>query len=123
MSATEAAPAKSGPWLGYVYAFAVVLLWAGFSLSGRHAALGGGVRLTPWELGALRHLITGTIAAGLYAAGVGRGLRVERSFVMGVLAGLCFPLPSFVGFTFAPAAHGAVILSGTLPFLVAIGTW
>ncbi len=123
MSVTEAAPARTTAWLGYLYALVVVLIWTGFSLSGRHAALGKGVRLTPWDLGALRHMVTGVIALGLYAAGIGRGLRVERSFVMGVLAGLCFPLPAYVGFTFAPAAHGGVILSGTLPFLVAIGAW
>ena len=123
MSATDAAPARVRPWLGYLYAVAVVLLWAGFSLSGRHAALFTGVRLTPWDLGALRHFVSGGIAAGLWVAGIGRGLRIERSLVMGVLAGLVFPLPSYVGFTFAPAAHGAVILSGTLPFLVAIGSW
>jgi len=120
---TTSESARLTPWRGYTYAVAVVLIWASFSLSGRHAALISGVRLTPWDLGALRHFVSGLIAAGLWLAGLGRGLRVERSFVMGVLAGLLFPLPSYVGFTLAPVAHAAVILSGTLPFLVAFGTW
>lgn len=120
---TLTAPTRVSLWPGYGYAAAVVLIWASFSLTGRHAALTSGVRLTPWDLGALRHMISGLIAAGLWSFGIGRGLRIERSFVMGVVAGLLFPLPAYVGFTFAPAAHGAVILSGTLPFLVAIGTW
>ena len=55
--------------------------------------------------------------------GLGRGLTWRRSLVLGVLAGLLFPLPSYLGFRYAPAAHGAVILSGLQPFLVAIGTW
>ena len=108
-------------WLGYAYAVAVVLLWSGFSLSGRHAALATGVRLTPWDLGALRYSVSFVIALVAVLAGYGRGLPWRRSLGTAVLAGFCFPLPSFVGFTFAPAAHGAVILSGTLPFLVAIG--
>jgi len=101
----------------------VLLIWVGFSLSGRYAALGTGVRLTPWDLGGLRYMVAGVAAATLWLAGVGRGLPPRRSFVTGVLAGLCFPLPAYFGFTYAPVAHGAVILSGTLPFLVAIGSW
>jgi drug/metabolite transporter (DMT)-like permease len=123
MSTATAVRPRRTLWLGYAYAIAVVVIWASFSLTGRYAALTSGIRLTPWDMAALRHLVSGVIAAGLWLAGVGHGLRVERSFVMGVTAGLLFPLPAYVGFTFAPAAHGAVILSGTLPFLVAVGTW
>lgn len=123
MSSVSTAHARPAPWAGYAYAVAVVLLWSGFSLSGRHAALSTGVRLTPWDLGALRYSISFVIAAVAWLAGYGRGLPWRRGLATAVLAGLCFPLPAYVGFTFAPAAHGAVILSGTLPFLVAIGMW
>lgn len=107
--------------LGYVYAGLVVALWAGFSLSGRYAALAPGVRLTPWDLAALRYSVALPIALVMYAAGPGRGLPWRRSVVVAVVAGLCFPLPAYVGFSYAPAAHAAVILSGTLPFMVAVG--
>ncbi len=100
-----------------------MLLWAGFSLSGRHAALATGVRLTPWDLGALRYAVCGVIALGAVAAGYGRGMPWRHSLATAALAGFGFPLPAYVGFTFAPAAHGAVILSGTLPFMVAVGGW
>ncbi len=123
MSSATISSTRHAPWLGYAYACAVVLLWSGFSLSGRHAALSTGVRLTPWDLGALRYSVSFVVALVAVLAGYGRGLPWRRSLVTAVLAGFCFPLPSFVGFTFAPAAHGAVILSGTLPFLVAIGMW
>ncbi|GAC1344307.1 MAG: DMT family transporter [Acetobacteraceae bacterium] len=114
---------RSSNLAGYAYAVAVVLIWAGFSLVGRGAMLADGVRLTPWDLGALRHVVSGAAAAVLLLNGAGRGLPLRRSFVLGTLAGVGFPLPAYLGFTFAPAAHGAVILSGTLPFLVAIGAW
>jgi drug/metabolite transporter (DMT)-like permease len=123
MSSASIARTGPAPWVGYGCAVAVVLLWSGFSLSGRHAALGAGVRPTPWDLGALRYSISFVIAAVAWLAGYGRGLPWRRALATGVLAGLCFPLPAYLGFTFAPAAHGAVILSGTLPFLVAIGMW
>ena len=114
-------PISRAMWVGYLYAGLVVLLWAGFSLSGRYAALAPGVRLTPWDLAALRYLVALPIAAAMYVAGPGRGVPWRRCVVVAVVAGLCFPLTSYVGFTYAPAAHAAVILSGTMPFFVVLG--
>ena len=121
MSSAGTIPTRQTSWLGYVYAILVVLLWSGFSLTGRLAALGAGVRLTPWDLGALRYSVSFVIAVSALACGYGRGMKWRRGLATGVLAGLCFPLPAYVGFTYAPAAHGGVIMSGALPFLVAIG--
>ena len=112
--------ARAG-WVGYLYAGLVVLLWAGFSLAGRYAALAPGVRLTPWDLAALRYAVALPIALVMYVAGPGRGLGWRRSVVVAGVAGLCFPLPAYVGFSYAPAAHAAVIMTGTMPFFVAIG--
>lgn len=101
-----------------------MLLWAGFTLTSRYSAGGGtGVRMTPWDIGALRFIVSGFVAAGLWLAGIGRGLAIGRGLVLTCLAGLGFALPAYVGFSLAPAAHGVVLLSGTLPFLAAIGTW
>ena len=114
-------PISRAGWVGYLYAGLVVLLWSGFSLAGRYAALAPGVRLTPWDLAALRYAVALPIAVAMYVAGPGRGLPWRRGLVVAVVAGLCFPLPAYVGFSYAPAAHAAVILSGTMPFFVAIG--
>lgn len=113
--------ARRSTAFGYLCAGLVVALWAGFSLSGRYASLAPGVRLTPWDLAALRYAVALPIALVMYAAGPGRGLQWRRSAVVAVVAGLCFPLPAYVGFGYAPAAHAAVILSGTMPFMVAVG--
>lgn len=110
--------------VGYACAVLVVLVWASFSLASRYSARSGiGVRLTPWDLGLLRFSVALTAALLLWLAGFGRGLPWRRGMVLSALAGFGFALPAYVGFTMAPAAHGALILSGTLPFLVAIGTW
>lgn len=110
---------------GYACAAGLVLVWAGFGLAGRWAArdTGGTVRLTPWDLGALRFAVAGAVAAGCWAAGLGRGLAVGRGLVLALVAGLAFALTAYMGFSFAPAAHAAVLMPGTLPFLVGIGTW
>ena len=105
---------------GYGSAALVVLMWAGFSLAARFSARNGtATGLTPWDLGALRFSLAFVIAAGVWAAGAGRGLPLRQSFVLAMLGGFGFALPSYAGFRFAPAAHGGLILSGTLPFLVA----
>ena len=98
-----------------------MLLWSGFSLAGRYAALAPGVRLTPWDLLALRYSVATPIAIVAFLAGPGRGVPWRRRVVVVVLAGLCFPIPAFIGFSYAPAAHAAVILSGCMPFFVTFG--
>ena len=107
---------------GYACAGLVVLLWAGFSLASRFSARGG-AGLTPWDLGALRYSFAFVIASGMWALGAGRGLPFGRSFILAMLGGFGFALPSYAGFQFAPASHGGLILSGALPFLVAGMGW
>ena len=102
-----------------------MLIWASFSLASRWAthASTGAVRLTPWDLAALRFAVAGVVAAGCWAAGLGRGVPLARGLLLAVVAGLGFALPAYVGFSLSPATHAAVLMPGTLPFLVAIGTW
>lgn len=110
--------------IGTACAVSVMLLWTGFVLSARYGVSAGtGVRLAPLDLAALRFAVSGLAAAALWSMGIGRGLPLRRGFVLAGFAGLGFGLPAYIGFSLAPAAHGAVLLSGTLPFLVAIGTW
>lgn len=111
--------------VGYVCAALVTLVWAGFILVSRYEVRvgDGGPRLTPFDLAALRFGVSGAIAAGLWAAGVGRGLRPVQSAALAAFAGLGFALPAYCAFSLAPAAHGAVLLPGTLPFLVAGAGW
>ncbi len=120
-TATLPPPTARALRVGYGYAAVVVLLWSGFALAGRYAALAPGPRLTSWDVAALRYAVALPIAAAAYAAGPGRGVPLRRAAVVAVLAGLCFPLPAYLGFTYAPAAHGSVITSGCLPFFVTIG--
>ena len=111
--------------VGYACAGALVLVWAGFILMSRHGARAGagGVRMTPWDLAVLRFGVAGVIASALWLAGYGRGLALWRGFVLAVFGGMGFALAAYWGFRFAPAAHSAVLMPGTLPFLVAAGFW
>ena len=124
MPPTQDAAARRERLVGYGCAILVVLVWASFSLASRYSARAGlGVRLTPWDLGALRFSVAFAAAGIMWLSGFGRGLPWRRSLVLAVLAGAGFALPSYFGFSLAPAAHGALISSGTLPMMVAIITW
>ena len=98
-----------------------MVLWSGFSLAGRYASLTPGVRLTPWDLLALRYAVAAPIAMVAFVAGPGRGVSWRRFVVVAALAGLCFPIPVFIGFGYTPARHAAVITTGCMPFFVTTG--
>lgn len=106
--------------VGLACAFGVTLVWAAFLLSSRLAAKQD---LTPWDTAMLRY--AGSFALAL-AICLWRGFpRIAplRALALALTAGFGFPLLAYAGFTFAPAAHGAVLMPGTLPFFAAALWW
>ncbi|WP_235035568.1 DMT family transporter [Roseomonas sp. 18066] len=106
--------------IGLACAFAVVIVWSGFSLSAR---LGGRQALTGWDMGALRY--AGSFVMGLLlVAGFGwPRLSLARSAGLVAGAAFVFPLAAYFGFRYAPTAHGGVLLTGLLPFAAALLGW
>jgi drug/metabolite transporter (DMT)-like permease len=105
---------------GYLAASATLIMWAGFSLVSR---LGGKSILTPYDIFALR-LITASLVllpfAGTMPAGAWRD---RRLWVLTLLCSLLYCPLAYNGFKYAPAAHGAILLSGLQPFLITIAAW
>lgn len=102
--------------IGYLCAVSVMFVWVGFLLSSR---LGAKQDLTGWDIAALR--FAGAFLAALPLLMVFGFPRIPpiRMAVVVATAGLGFPILAYQGFTLAPAAHGGVMLPGTLPFLTA----
>lgn len=102
--------------VGFLCAFAVLFIWAGFMIFGR---LSSRQDFTPFDVALVRY--AGGFAAalplvllrGLPRVGLGTGLALTAS------AAFAFPILAYSGFTMAPAAHGAVMLPGMLPFVAA----
>jgi drug/metabolite transporter (DMT)-like permease len=95
----------------------VLFVWAGFLLSSR---LAGTQAFTPWDVALLRY--AGGFATVLPIVAF-RGLpKVKLLPALGLTAtaGFGFPILAYIGFRFAPAAHGAVMLPGLLPFVSAL---
>ncbi|MEO3473831.1 DMT family transporter [Roseomonas sp. CAU 1739] len=105
---------------GFLCAFGVLFVWSGFLLSAR---LSPSLGLTPFDMLALRH--GGAFLAALPVL-AWRGLpriSLPRAAVLTVFAGFGFPYAAYLGFSMAPAADGAVLLPGLLPFSIALVWW
>ncbi len=102
--------------LGYVSAIAVLFLWVGFLLTAR---LSQKQDMTPWDIAALRYG-GAFLGALVLAAWLGwPRLPPFRMAAIVLTAGFGFPIFAYHGFSLAPAAHGAVLNAGMLPFYTA----
>lgn len=109
------------PESGYFYAAITLLIWSSFVIVSRLAGKG---QLTPYDIAALR---TATAAVVLSPWWLPRLLHPElrklgmlRAILLALVAGIAYPLLAYAGFFHAPASHGAVLISGTLPFFTSL---
>jgi drug/metabolite transporter (DMT)-like permease len=108
-------------WIGYALMLFTLAVWASFILISR---LAGTSVLTPWDTTALR-FGTATLVLLPYVI-----LKMDirqffnwRFVVVAMLGGLGYAMLAYVGFSLAPAAHGAIFLHGLLPFWTALMGW
>lgn len=108
-------------WIGYALMLFTLAVWASFILISR---LAGTSVLTPWDTTALR-FGTATLVLLPYVI-----LKMDirqffnwRFVVVAMLGGLGYAMLAYVGFSLAPAAHGAIFLHGLLPFWTALMSW
>ena len=105
---------------GYFYAAGTVLIWSGFVLLSRMA---GTSALNGNDLAALRFATAALILFPVWCFKWRVPLFNRRLLLLALTGGLGYALAAYWSFRFAPAAHGAVLLSGMLPFFVAGVSW
>lgn len=105
---------------GITYACCVVVLFSGFVVVSR---LGFSTVLTLPDIAALRFGIGGLMLSPILMKHGLSGLRLHEAVALAVLGGLGFALLAYAGFALAPAAHGAVLLHGTLSLTTALLIW
>ena len=98
--------------VGICCAILSVLLFSSFTLASR---LGLRSSLMLPDLAALRFGIGGALLLPVLLRHGLRRLPWRRAAALALLGGLGFALLAYTGFSLAPAAHGAVLLHGTLP--------
>ena len=123
LAGSEGASRQIGP-ADIASAVVVVAIWTLFLVLTRQ-----GVResFTPWDLAFLRFGFAAAVMLPVFLwrpAGQRFGkLTLGRAFTVALFAGVGLTCLVFTGLSFAPAAHAAVLTTGTLPFSVAIFGW
>ena len=82
--------------------------------------------LALWDVAALRIVVAGLLMLPVllrYGARDAAGIGWRRAMVIGFTVGGPYTLVLFAGLTYAPAAHGAVIISGGTPVMSALLVW
>lgn len=118
MAANDAAARERR--IGLICTFTMLFIWTGFMLVSR---LGARATFTPWDIALLRY--TGAAFAIIPVIAIHGWPRIPpgRAAALVFTASIGFPLAAYAGFQFAPAAHGGVLLPGTLPVMVALLGW
>ncbi|MEY4563338.1 MAG: hypothetical protein RLZZ618_2615 [Pseudomonadota bacterium] len=105
---------------GAAFGVAAVLLFSSFTLVSR---LGLSSSLKVMDLTALRFGVGGLLLLPvLWRYGLPR-LRWHETLGLALSGGVGFALLAYAGFALAPAAHGAVLLHGSLPLFTSLIGW
>ena len=103
--------------IGYLSAAAIVVIWSGFIVISRAGARGN---LGPFDLVALRVGVSGLVLLPVYLSRRLWSVPAAQVLPLTLTGGLGYGVLAYSGFAFAPAAHGAVLLPGALPFSTAV---
>ena len=111
-------PDRKTQLVGMAAISTVVIVWSTFLVISRAGVQSG---LTIFDIAALRYGIAGAICVPivLYYK-PWRSTTVTRLAMLAIFGGVPYGLLSYVGFIYAPAAHGGVFLNGMVPALALI---
>jgi drug/metabolite transporter (DMT)-like permease len=101
---------------GYVFALIAVCIWTGFILISRAGALAS------LSLPDMMMIRFGT-AFLLFSPSIWIHRKIifeRRMLLLGSIGGLAYSLSVFHGFQYAPATHGALLLPGLMPIMIAV---
>ncbi len=108
---------KSSLTIGYLLAAVTVLLWSSFVLLSRVA---GKSNLNPYDLTALRFSVASVVLFPVWLFWKKTPLFNLQMLALALLGGLGYALGAYSGLSISPASHGAVLLSGVLPFFMTL---
>lgn len=110
-------------WIGGACALTVLMIWSSFIIIARYSA---SRTLLPFDIAFLRFAFSAAVVAAIVlwrrrGANPWRtALTLRQIAVLTLSAGIGYCTLAYSGFFFAPAAHAAVLLPGSLPLWTAI---
>lgn len=102
---------------GFVYAALTITIWTSFVLLSRTA---GQHHISSFDLTALRFGVAALVLLPAWLLWLKSEILFGRMALLAAIGGLAYSLLVYSAFQFAPAAHGGILLSGTLPFWVTL---
>lgn len=103
---------------GYLLVFFTMCVWGSFSLFSRINVHWG---IAAWDVIALRFAISATILlVAVCLSGQWRFLLNPKAVLLAFFGGGAYSCLVYSAFMLAPVAHGAVFLSGMIPFITAL---
>lgn len=123
----SAPPTRRAFWVGVICAVGVLAIWTSFILIARFSAQR---HLTPFDLAFVRFAFSGLVVLPfviwrghwlLEQIAGDRRQALLRGAVLTATAGIGYCSLAYSGFFFAPVAHAAVLLPGSLPLYTALG--
>ncbi len=107
--------------LGAAAAVSVVFFWSGWIVVSR---LGVVRSLTVYDIAGLRYgVATILILPWVIRNRTWQGLTPFRCLILSLTSGVPYALLSYIGLSYAPAAHGGVFMNGCLPIFTAVTGW
>ncbi len=117
-------PSRRARWIGAACALAVVALWTSFILVARVSARHS---LTAFDIAFVRFAFSGLVVLpfalrrwGALRSGLGGERALSRGATLAFIAGFGYCALAYSAFFFAPAAHAAVLMPGSLPLWTAV---
>lgn len=106
--------------LGVLAGVGVLLLFAGFLVVSRFGATS---TLTVFDMSGLRFGIAGICTIPFFLKIRWPRISLRQAFTIAATSGAPFTLFVFGGMSFAPVAHGGVVINGAMPVFAALIAW
>ena len=103
--------------IGYGFALAAALIWAGFILVSK---MGGMSELSAFDVIAIRYITCATILLPIWWFKFRFKLFTPRLLICSAIGGLAYALCAFSGFQLASASHAAILLPGMMPLFIIV---
>ena len=106
---------------GYLYVLITMCIWGGFTLTARMGANWG---ISAWDITGLRFALAFCILMPILIYKKDTAfLWKKEPFILAMLGGVTYCLTAYSAFHYAPAAHAAIFLNGSIPLCTAIAAF